>query len=110
MNEPSGGIMLGYCFVCWAFTSVSESRGPGYLGGSLRSFEPCEGGLNFAGFSRTGVLGCPKFGFGVAFCEALRIDFAITKLDTVLDFQIELLWGSRNRGMEVAMLVAQCVA
>jgi len=111
MNEPSGGIILGYFFVCCAFTSASERRGPGYRGGSLRSFEPWEGGLNFAGFSRMGGLGCPKlgvkFGFRGALWEALRMVLAIAEVDTVLDFQIELLCGSRKRGMEAAIVVAE---
>jgi hypothetical protein len=111
MNEPSGGIILGYFFVCCAFTSASERRGPGYRGGSLRSLEPWEGGLNFAGFSRTRVLDCPKFGvkfgFRGTFWEALRMALAIVELDTLLDFQIEPLCGSRKRGMEAAILVAE---
>lgn len=104
MNEPSGGIILGYFFVCWAFTSASERRGPGYRGDSLRSFEPWEGGLNFAGFSRTGTLDCPRFGLGDAFWETLWIVLTIEELGVVLDLQIELLWGSRKRGIEVAIL------
>jgi hypothetical protein len=32
---------------------------------------------------------------------------AIVELDTVLDFQIEPLCGSRKRGMEAAILVAE---
>jgi hypothetical protein len=67
--------------------------------------------LNFAGFSRTEVLDCPKFGvkfgFRDAVCEALRMLFAIVELETVLDLQIELLCGSRKRGMEAAILAAE---
>lgn len=63
------------------------------------------------GFSRTGVLDCPrfgvKFGFRGAFLEALRMVLVIVELDTVLDLQIKLLCGSRKRGMEVAMLLAE---
>lgn len=51
MKLPSGGIMLGYVLVFWRSTSSLVNRGPGYiLGRTLR--EPCEGGLNLAGFSK----------------------------------------------------------
>jgi hypothetical protein len=90
MKVPGAGIMLGYFFVCWAFTCSSERRGPGYRGGSFRSFAPWDGGLNFAGFSRTGTFGT-AFAFGAAFWEALRMPCAIVELDMALDLQIELL-------------------
>lgn len=67
--------------------------------------------MNFAGFSRMGGLGCPKlgvkFGFRGAFWEALRMVLAIVELDTDLDFQIEPLCGSRKRGMEAAIVIAE---
>jgi hypothetical protein len=90
MKVPSAGIMLGYFFVFCAFTCSDERGGPGYRGGSFRSFAPCDGGLNFAGFSRTGTFRAP-LGFGTAFWEVLRMLCAIVELDTVLDLQIELL-------------------
>lgn len=107
MNVPSAGIMLGYFFVFCAFTCSDERRGPGYRGGSFRSFAPWDGGLNFAGFPRTGTLGAVftlAFVFVAAFWEALRILCTIVELDMVLNLQIGLLWGSRKRGIDAAML------
>lgn len=57
-NDPSGGIMCGYCLVFCASRSCSASGAPGYCRGVLRSRAGCEGGLKRAGFSRTrGLLG-----------------------------------------------------
>lgn len=54
MKLPSGGIMCGYCFVFWVSISGAESGGPGYCRGGARFRRAgWDGGLNFAGFSRT---------------------------------------------------------
>ena len=51
MNEPSGGIMLGYFLADCASSSSTVSFGPGYRRGLMRR-AACDGGLKRVGFSK----------------------------------------------------------
>ena len=95
MNVPSGGIILGYFFVCILTFSSADRSGPGYRGASFRSLEPCEGGTNLVGFSRTRALEGFLLGALVDAWRMFRDWDGIVK--RVL--QIAPRWGRRNRGI-----------
>ena len=96
MNDPSGGIIFGYFFDFCLAISSADNWGPGYLGASLRSRAGWDGGLNFEGFSRTRGLDFELF----FLFEALRI---VREVGVGIESRvrhIELLCGSRNRGID----------
>ena len=53
MNVPSGGIILGYFFVCCSLFCSPVRCGPYWRGICCFNRLPWEGGLNLVGFSRT---------------------------------------------------------
>jgi hypothetical protein len=78
-NVPSGGIIEGYLLVFCAASSSADSRGPGYLGASLGNLDPCDGGLNFVGFSRTSGFDGLELFLGAAFLEAWRMAWDVVE-------------------------------
>lgn len=100
MKVPSGGIMLGYFFAACAAFSSADSCGPGYLGASLRSLAPWEGGLNFAGFSRTsGLEGFDGLELFFELFDALRMNKeGLVGWETCVRHIVPAR-GNRNRGI-----------
>jgi hypothetical protein len=96
---PGGGIRFGYFFVLCLAAASADNWGPGYLGGSLRSREPWDGGLNLVGFSR--MRGLELLEGGLVTFEACRI---VREVDDGIGrrvLHITPRWGSKNRGIEV---------
>ena len=97
---PSGGIIVGYFFVCCLACSSADNWGPGYLGGSFRIRDPWEGGLNLVGFSRTNGLELlePFFTLFEAWRMIVPEVVGVGDRDNRVR-HIVPLWGRRNRGI-----------
>lgn len=92
--------MLGYFLVAILACSSADKFGPGYLGGSFRSLEPWEGGLNLVGFSRRMGLEL-LFLLGAFLEDTWRMLWGLEAVERRVR-QMALLWGSRNRGIIAA--------